>query len=127
MNKSMMVAGAVLAMTMSSHVTRAQDAENGEQVFRQCRACHQIGDGAKNLVGPQLNGIVGRKPAGVDGFAYSQASKDAVAKGVVWDEATLLKYLEAPQAFMPGTKMSYAGLKDEGDRKDVIAYLMKFK
>ena len=104
----------------------AQDAENGESVFRQCRACHQIGEGAKNLVGPQLNGIIGRKAGTVEGFNYSQANKDAGAKGLVWTEEVLVKYLENPLKFMEGTKMAYAGLRDEDARKDVIAYLKKF-
>jgi cytochrome c len=104
----------------------AQDAENGEQVFRQCRACHQIGDGARNLVGPQLNGVIGRRAGTIDGFNYSQANKDAGAKGLVWTEDVLLKYLQNPQSFMPGTKMAYAGLRDEEARKDLIAYLKKF-
>jgi cytochrome c2 len=116
---------AVVTMAATSGAVLAQDAENGQDVFRQCRACHQVGASAKNLVGPQLNGIVGRKAGTIEGFAYSTANKDAGAKGLVWTEETLLKYLENPQAFMPGTKMAYAGLKDEGDRKDVIAYLKK--
>jgi len=103
----------------------AQDAESGKDIFRQCRACHQIGAGAKNLVGPELNGIIGRKASSVEGFNYSQASHAAGEKGLVWTEENLNKYLTNPAAFMPGTKMAYAGLKDEMDRKDVIAYLKK--
>jgi cytochrome c len=119
------LAGAA-ALVFGCQAANAQDAENGEQVFRQCRACHQVGDGARNLVGPQLNGIVGRKAGSVDGFNYSQANKDAGSKGLVWTEEVLLKYLEKPQAFMPGTKMAYAGLRDADARKDLIAYLKKF-
>lgn len=103
----------------------AQDAENGQDVYRQCRACHQIGPGAKNVVGPQLNGIVGRKAGTVEGFNYSPANREAGGKGLVWTDENLEKYLANPQAFMPGTRMAYAGLKDEGDRRDVIAYLKK--
>ena len=103
----------------------AQDAENGQDLFRQCRACHQIGAGAKNLVGPDLNGIVGRKGGTVEGFSYSEANKKAGAGGLVWTEANLEKYLENPQTFMPGTKMAYAGMKDKVDRADLIAYLKK--
>src|SRR5262245_31952655 len=119
------VSGIAVASIATSGAALAQDADNGQDVYRQCRACHQIGAGARNLVGPQLNGIVGRKAGTVEGFSYSSANKEAGAKGLMWTEEVLLKYLENPQAFMPGTKMAYAGLKDEGDRKDVIAYLKK--
>lgn len=104
----------------------AQNAENGEAVFRKCRACHQIGDGAKNMVGPQLNGIVGRPAGAVEGFNYSQANKKAGEEGLVWTEENLFKYLENPRAFMPKNKMAFAGLKDEQERKDVIAFLKKY-
>ena len=104
----------------------AQDAELGEQVFRQCRACHLVGDGARNLVGPQLNGVVGRPAGAIEGFNYSPANREAGAKGLVWTEENLLKYLENPQVFMPGTKMFYAGVKAEDARRDLIAYLKKF-
>jgi cytochrome c len=116
---------AALSIGLTAAKVSAQDAENGQDLFRQCRACHQIGAGAKNLVGPQLNGIVGRKASTVEGFNYSDASKDAAAKGLVWTEDKLEAYLEAPAKFMPGTKMAYAGLKEASDRKDVIAYLKK--
>lgn len=103
----------------------AQDEANGETVFRQCRACHQIGAGAKNLVGPQLNGIVGRKVGTVEGFKYSPSNKEAGDKGGVWTEEELMKYLENPAAYMKGTRMAFAGLKSEDARRDVIAYLKK--
>ena len=80
---------ALAALGFNGTAALAQDVENGQSVFRQCRACHQIGASAKNLVGPQLNGIVGRKAGTVDGFNYSEANKAAGAKGLVWDEATL--------------------------------------
>ena len=102
------------------------NAENGADVFKKCRACHQIGPQAHNLIGPELNGIIGRKAASVQGFPYSDAARKAAAGGLVWTEETLSKYLENPQAVMKGTKMSFAGLKDPQDRKDVIAYLKKF-
>ena len=104
----------------------AQNADNGEQVFKKCRACHQIGDGAKNTVGPQLNNIVGRQAGSVEGFNYSQANKEAGSSGLVWTEEKLSEYLENPRGFMPKNKMAFAGLKDEADRKDVIAHLKKF-
>lgn len=101
-------------------------AEEGAEVFKKCRACHDVGAGAKNKVGPLLNGIIGRPVGTVDGFNYSEANKQAGAKGLVWTEDVMFKYLEAPLSFMPGTKMAFAGLKDPQDRKDVIAYLKKF-
>ena len=102
------------------------NAENGEDVFKKCRACHDVGADAKNKVGPLLNGIIGRKPGTIEGFSYSDANKTASEKGLVWSEAELLTYLENPLKYMPGTKMAFAGLKDEQDRLDVIAYLKKY-
>ena len=119
------VSAAVLSTLIAIPAAHAQDVENGEQAYKQRRACHQIGGGAKNVVGPHLNGIVGRIAGGVEGFNYSQANKDAGAKGLVWSEEELQKYLAAPTAYMPGTKMAYAGLKDEEARKDLVAYLKK--
>src|SRR5262245_49859103 len=100
--------------------------EDGAEVFKKCRACHDVGPEAKNKVGPILNGIVGRPAGTIEGFAYSPANKDAGSKGLVWTEEVMFKYLEAPLSFMPGTKMAFAGLKDPQDRKDVIAYLKTF-
>lgn len=112
----------IAAMTPAA----AQDADDGEQVFRKCRACHQIGDGAKNTVGPQLNDIVGRPAGSVEGYNYSKANREAGAEGLVWTEEKLMEYLENPRQFMPRNKMAFAGLRDEQDRKDVIAFLKKF-
>lgn len=125
MRTAWLSAVAIAAWATTGGAVLAQDADNGQDLYRQCRACHQIGAGAKNLVGPQLNGIVGRKAGAIEGFSYSAANKDAGTKGLVWSEETLLKYLAEPLVFMPGTKMAYAGLKDEGDRKDLVAYLKK--
>jgi len=119
------VAGLMILSTPYTAAT-AQDAQSGEQIYRQCRACHQIGEGARNLVGPQLNGIVGRRAGAVEGFAYSQANREAGTNGLVWTEDNLFKYLENPMAFMPGTKMVFAGVKSEDARRDLIAYLKKF-
>src|SRR5262245_44377405 len=99
------------------------DAENGKDVFKVCRPCQQVGPGARNGIGPTLNGIVGSKAGVIPGFRYSQANKDAGTKGLVWTEDNLFKYLENPAAFMPGNKMTYAGMRDETDRRDLIAYL----
>jgi cytochrome c len=101
----------------------AQDVEAGKSVFNQCRACHQVGETARNGVGPLLNGLAGRKAGTVAGYNYSEANK---ASGKVWDEATFLLYIKDPRAAMPGNKMAYAGLKDEKRAKDLWAYLNTF-
>ncbi len=101
----------------------AQDAAAGEKIFAQCRACHQVGPTAKNAVGPVLNGLFGRKAGTIEGYNYSPANKDS---GLVWDEATFADYIKDPRAKIPGTKMIYAGLKDEQRIKDLIAYLKQF-
>lgn len=100
--------------------------EDGAEVYKKCRACHDVGADAKNKVGPLLNDIMGRKAGTVEGFSYSDANKTAGANGLAWTEDVLFKYLENPLTFMPGTKMAFAGLKDEQDRRDVIAYLKTF-
>ena len=101
----------------------AQDAASGEKVFAQCRACHQVGESAKNAVGPVLNGLFGRPAGTVEGYAYSPANKNS---GITWDEATFRDYIKDPKAKIPGTKMIYAGLKDEQRINDLVAYLKQF-
>src|ERR671916_925406 len=103
--------------------TQAQDAAAGEKVFAQRRACHQAGETAKNAVGPVLNGLFGRKSGTVEGYAYSAANKNS---GITWDEAVFREYIRDPKAKIPGTKMIYAGLKDEKRIDDLIAYLKQF-
>jgi cytochrome c len=111
--------------TSTAAMAQAGNPEAGEDVFKKCRACHAVGAGAENKVGPQLNGIIGRKSGTVEGFNYSEANKEAGVKGLVWSEDELMKYLESPLTYMPKNKMAFAGLKDEQDRRDVIAYLIK--
>lgn len=101
----------------------AQDAAAGEKIFAQCRACHQVGPNAKNAVGPVLNGVIGRVAGSVEGYSYSPANKNS---GLTWDEATFTDYIKNPRAKVPGTKMVYAGLKEEDKIKDLIAYLKQF-
>ncbi len=103
------------------------DAVAGEKIFKKCKACHQVGDGAKNRVGPVLNGIVDNEIASVEDFKYSKAFLAKKAEGLVWTDEVLDTYLTKPKKFIPGTKMSYAGLKKEGDRANVIAYLKTFE
>ncbi|HRD75514.1 MAG TPA: cytochrome c family protein [Hyphomicrobiaceae bacterium] len=95
-------------------------------MFRKCRSCHEVGPDAKTRLGPTLNGLFGRKAGSIEGFKYSPGNLEAGSKGLVWTEETLFKYLEDPRAFVPGTTMAFAGLADEQDRRDVIAYLKQF-
>jgi len=98
----------------------------GEKVFRQCKACHMVGDGAKNRVGPQLNGVAGRAAGAVDGFKYSSALKDMASGGLVWDDESLAAFLADPRGFMKGTRMGFAGLRSDEDIAAVNAYLSTF-
>ena len=111
---------ALLAVGASA---RAQDAAAGERVFAQCRACHQVGETAKNAVGPHLNGLFSRKAGMVEGYSYTPANKNS---GLTWDDATFREYIKDPKAKIPGTKMVYAGLKDEKRIEELVAYLKQF-
>jgi len=121
------IAFAASAMLLAPESAPAQEgnAEEGAEVYKKCRACHDVGPEAKNKVGPLLNGIIGRQAGTIEGYNYSDANKHAGTKGLVWTEEVMFKYLEAPLSFMPGTKMAFAGLKDAQDRRDLIAYLKK--
>ena len=101
----------------------AQDPARGQEVFKQCRACHAVGPGARNKAGPQLNGIVGRKAGAVSSYGYSEAMTQAAAGGLVWTEPKLAAYLESPDAFLPQGVMAFAGVKDPGQLQDLIAFL----
>ncbi|MGX4805457.1 c-type cytochrome [Bradyrhizobium guangdongense] len=101
----------------------AQDAAAGEKVFVVCKACHQVGDTAKNAVGPVLNGLFGRKAGSVEGYNYSDANKKS---GITWTEEEFTKYIQDPKGVVPGTKMAFASIKDEKKIKDLIAYLHTF-
>lgn len=97
----------------------------GEALFKPCITCHEIGEGARNKIGPHLDGIIGRTAGIVEGFRYSKAVTEAGSGGLVWTEENLSAYLEKPRAFIPGNRMSYRGMADEKQRKDLIAYLAK--
>ncbi|MGP6086138.1 c-type cytochrome [Antarctobacter jejuensis] len=99
------------------------DADAGEKVFRKCKACHQVGDDAKNRVGPVLNGIVGGPIAAAEGFKYSDAMVAFGAENEAWTPEILDQYLTNPRDYIPGNKMSFAGLRKEEERQNVIAYL----
>ncbi len=126
--KKIAAALTALALTgMAGSALAEGDAAAGEKVFRKCKACHAVGDGAKNKVGPMLNGIVGNEIASVEDFKYSKAFLAKKTEGLVWTDEVLDTYLTKPKKFIPGTKMSYAGLKKEGDRANVITYLKTFE
>jgi len=114
---------AALFVAIGLGQANGQDAAAGEKVFLVCKVCHQVGDSAKNAVGPVLNGLFGRKAGMVAGYSYSNANKNS---GITWDEATFSEYIKDPKAKVPGTKMAFAGLKDEQKIKDLIAYLHTF-
>ena len=114
------------AALMAAGASKAQDAgdpEKGAAVFQKCTSCHQVGDGAKNRVGPQLNGIFGRAAGSVDGVKYSKSMTRMGADGLIWTQETLDAFIENPKAMVSKTKMSFAGIKHPQDRADVLAYL----
>ncbi len=130
--QAVLIAGVVSlglpAIAPTSAIAQADEAQlkKGAKVFKKCKACHQVGEGAKNVVGPTLNNIVDRPAASVEGYKYSKAMVEAGEGGLVWDEANLDTYLTKPKDMVPKTKMSFVGLKKESDRQAVIAYLKTF-
>jgi cytochrome c len=118
---------AATLLALSAPAFAEGDAEKGEKVFKKCKACHAVGEDAKNKVGPILNGIVGA-PAGANAdFKYSDALMEKAGEGLVWDEANLTAFLTKPKDFLPKTKMSFAGLRKEQEIMDVIAYMASFE
>lgn len=114
------------AAAPAAPVVDAELAKAGEKVFKKCKACHQVGDGAKNKTGPVLNGIVGRAFGTVDGFKYSKSLKAMAAEGMMWNDAEMTAFLKKPKSYIKKTKMSFAGLKKDDDIKAVIEYLKTF-
>jgi cytochrome c len=115
----------LLALSLATLTTQAlaQDVAAGEKSFNKCRACHQVGETAKNTVGPILNGLFGRKSGTVAGYNYSDANQNS---GLTWDDAVFTDYIKDPKGKIPGTKMSFAGIKNEQEIKDLTAFLKQF-
>jgi cytochrome c len=111
-----------LALTVLASHALAQDLTAGEAAFRKCQACHDVGETAKNKLGPELNGLDGKKAGTAEGYAYSDGNKNS---GIVWREATFKEYLEDPQEKIPGTKMILS-VKNEKEIADLWAYLKQF-
>ncbi|MEX0369886.1 MAG: c-type cytochrome [Tateyamaria sp.] len=117
---------AVAALAALPALAETGDVEKGEKLFQQCKGCHQIGAGATNRNGPHLNGLFGRKAAGLDGFRYSKSFQRAGAGGLEWHAETLDTFLENPRAMTSGTRMSFRGVKNPEDRTHLIAFLRQY-
>jgi len=120
------VALATLAAAGAARAELIGDAEKGAEVFAQCAACHQIGKGAEDRIGPHLNGIFGREAAAHEGYRYSASMERAGVDGLVWTLETLDAYIENPRALVSKTRMSFRGIADAGARADLLAYLRSF-
>src|SRR5882757_1086100 len=113
----------VLTSLIAASGARAQDATAGKASFNKCLACHAIGEGAKNKVGPELNGLDGRKSGTAPDYSYSDANKNS---GITWNEAQFKEYIKDPKAKIPGTKMAFAGIKKDTEINDLWAFLSQY-
>src|SRR6201993_4007795 len=123
MKKLTLSALVVIASAATVSGALAQGAAAGKTAFNKCLPCHSIGEGAKNKVGPELNGIDGRKSGTAADYNYSDANKNS---GITWNEAQFKEYIKDPKAKIPGTKMVFAGIKNEKEVNDLWAYLSQF-
>jgi cytochrome c len=112
-----------LLLIAATGTSGAQELAAGEQSFKKCLPCHSVGEDARNKVGPVLNGLEGRKSGTIEGFSYSDANK---AAAITWNEESFLDYIKDPRAKIPGTKMVFAGIKNEKESRDLWAYLKQF-
>ena len=117
------VVAAAFAAVFLATSAQAQDVAAGERSWNKCRACHQVGESARNMVGPELNGLIGRHSGAVEGYSYSAANKNS---GITWDEAVFAEYIKDPKAKIPGTKMVFAGIKNDKEIADLTAFLKQF-
>ena len=113
----------VVTSLIAASGARAQDAAAGKTSFNKCMACHAVGDGAKNKVGPVLNGLDGRKSGTVEGYSYSDANKNS---GITWNKDQFLDYIKDPKAKIPNTKMIFPGIKNEKEANDLWAFLAQY-
>ena len=123
MKKPVLSALLIIATTGLAPAALAQDVDAGKTSFNKCMACHSIGEGAKNKVGPELNGLDGRKSGTAPDYNYSDANKNS---GITWNAATFKEYIKDPRAKIPGTKMVFAGVKNETEVDNLWAYISKF-
>ena len=123
MNKLTLSALVVIASSSLASAALAQDAAAGKTSFNKCLPCHSIGEGAKNKVGPELNGLDGRHSGTAADYSYSDANKNS---GITWGEAQFKEYIKDPKAKIPGTKMTFAGIKNENEVNNLWAYVSSF-
>jgi cytochrome c len=119
--KRILIAAAVCVASVGA--AGAQDLAAGATSFKKCAPCHDVGPTAKNKVGPVLNGLDGRKSGSVAGYSYSDANKGS---GITWNDASFLEYIKDPKAKIPNTKMTFAGIKNEDEAKNLWAYLKQY-
>jgi cytochrome c len=123
MKKLTLSALVIVASATAGTAALAQDVGAGKTSFNKCIACHAIGEGAKNKVGPEQNGLDGRKAGTVEGYSYSDANKNS---GITWNKEQFLDYIKDPRAKIPGTKMIFAGIKNEKEAADLWAFLAQY-
>jgi cytochrome c len=112
--------GVLAGLMLAQCPAQAQDATSGERSFGKCRICHEVGTEAKNRIGPHLNKVLGRVAGSVEGYQFSTANR---MSAVTWNEENLSAFIRDPRAYMPGTKMAFAGIKNEKELLDLVAYL----
>ena len=116
-----MKAAAICGLAMiAAFSARAADLDAGKAVFNRCKICHTVAAGAKSTVGPNLQGVFGRKAGSLDEFRYSAAMKES---GITWDETTLAGFLGDPKGYLPGNRMAFPGIADPGELENLLAYL----
>ena len=123
MKKTTLSALVIIVSSAAASAALAQDVAAGKTSFNKCVICHAIGEGAQNKVGPELNGLNGRKSGAVPDYSYSDANKNS---GITWNEAQFKEYIKDPKAKIPGTKMAFIGIKNEQEINDLWAYVSQY-